>query len=142
MNLAIIFILINKRVVVVEEPGEEPKLYRQDTGELVSNSSFTDPLVDGENNENPEELPKGKEKAKYASNTHSKLYKDIDELIENLRNEDSSLKNESEKKTNENDKTKSFNGRRNSIHMSTIFIKFYRIETQVFRFRFMFQVHF
>jgi hypothetical protein len=80
-------------VVVVEEPGEEPKLYRQDTGELVTpaNSSFIDPVIHEENDEHPNELPKGKEKAKYPT-SHSKLYKDIDELIENLITEDQNLK--------------------------------------------------
>ena len=71
-------------MVVVEEPGEEPKLYRQDTGELVTNSSFVDPLLSEENNEHPSELPKSKEKAKYSNPNASKLYKDIDELIEKV----------------------------------------------------------
>lgn len=45
------------RVVVVEEPGEEPKLYRQDTGELVGDGAFVDPFLNAENNEHPNELP-------------------------------------------------------------------------------------
>ena len=73
--------------MVVEEPGEEPKLYRQDTGELVSDM-YVDPILIGENNEHPEELPKGKENAKYAPTNPSKMYKDIDELIERLKNDD------------------------------------------------------
>jgi hypothetical protein len=108
-------------VIVVEEPGEEPKLYRQDTGELVTNASFIDPLLNGENNEYPEELPKEKEKAKYPSNNKSKLYKDIDELLENLKKEDANLKNTNINNSgnNKNTNNKQFNLRRNSIHLSS-----------------------
>ncbi len=72
--------------MVVEEPGEEPKLYRQDTGELVTDMNV-DPFLIGENNEHPNNLPKGKENAK---STTAKMYKDIDELIEKLKNDDKS----------------------------------------------------
>ena len=91
---------------MVEEPGEEPKLYRQDTGELVTptNSSFIDPVIKEENDEHPNELPKGKEKAKYPT-SHSKLYKDIDELIENLITEDQNLKSKTFHKTDSNKDT-------------------------------------
>lgn len=32
-------------MVVVEEPGEEPKLYRQDTGELITKDPYLDPYL-------------------------------------------------------------------------------------------------
>ena len=39
---------------MVEEPGEEPKLYRQDTGELIAKGPFVfDPFVSNENQEHP-----------------------------------------------------------------------------------------
>lgn len=101
-------------VVVVEEPGEEPKLYRQDTGELVSDGTFIDPFLNVENNEHPNELPpkhrtrtptdKPTSSCTQKSTTPTsaggapststssqpqqptaKLYKDIDDLIEKLR---------------------------------------------------------
>jgi len=105
---------------VVEEPGEEPKLYRQDTGELVTNSSFIDPLTNGENNENPVELPRSKEKPKHASGQHSKLYKDIDDLIESLRSEEGSLKAPLDLKSSNKSAEKNSPGRRNSIHLSSV----------------------
>lgn len=114
-------------MIVVEEPGEEPKLYRQDTGELVtSTAEFIDPLRTGENNENPEELPKSKEKAgKYPSSSHSKLYKDIDALIATLKREDRNLKSSltmenSKVRGGETQRTKSFSSRRNSVHVSNL----------------------
>lgn len=76
---------IVKSVVVVEEPGEEPKLYRQDTGELVSDGVFVDPFLKAENNEYPNDLPKEKEKAKYPSSNPTKLYKDIDDLVDKMK---------------------------------------------------------
>lgn len=114
-------------MIVVEEPGEEPKLYRQDTGELVtSTTELNDPLKTGENNENPEELPKSKEKAgKYPSSSHSKLYKDIDSLIATLKREDRNLKSSlttgsSKVRGGEAQRTKSFSSRRNSVHVSNL----------------------
>ena len=104
---------------MVEEPGEEPKLYRQDTGELVTNISFVDPLLRGENNEYPEDLPKEKEHAKYPSSNKSKLYKDIDELLENLKKEDSVLKTKSDPNDKSSKTSKTFSSRRNSIHYSS-----------------------
>lgn len=110
--------IIENRLVVVEEPGEEPKLYRQDTGELVGDgSTFIDPFLNAENNEHPNELPTAKnhqqqtpqqrrtrtptsgDKSQSAQQpvqsqssssrtttpTTTKLYKDIDDLIEKLR---------------------------------------------------------
>ncbi|CAF0724007.1 unnamed protein product [Brachionus calyciflorus] len=67
--------LLKPGVVVVEEPGEEPKLYRQDTGELVTNGSFVDPLIKEENNEHPNLIPKQKEEQQ------PKYYKDIDDIF-------------------------------------------------------------
>ncbi len=113
-------------MIVVEEPGEEPKLYRQDTGELVtSTTEFPDPLRNGENNENPEELPKSKEKAsKYPPSSHTKLYKDIDDLIDTLKREDKSLKSHlasgSKVRGGETQRTKSFSSRRNSVHVGNV----------------------
>lgn len=114
-------------MIVVEEPGEEPKLYRQDTGELVTSSAeFIDPLRTGENNENPEELPKSKEKAgKYPSSSHSKLYKDIDALIATLKREERNLKSSlttgsSKVRGSETQRTTSFSSRRNSVHVSNV----------------------
>lgn len=83
--------------MVVEEPGEEPRLYRQDTGELVTNGKYAEPFLRGENDEHPNDLPKGKEKAKYQSDK-SKIYKDIDELIEKLIKDDASFKSSKETK--------------------------------------------
>ncbi len=82
---------------MVEEPGEEPRLYRQDTGELVTNGKYTEPFLRGENDEHPNDLPKSKEKAKYQSDK-SKIYKDIDELIEKLIKDDASYKSSKETK--------------------------------------------
>ncbi len=104
---------------MVEEPGEEPKLYRQDTGELVTNSAFMDPLINGENNEHPEELPINKENSKNAS-SHSKLYKDIDDLIEVLRNEDRSIQAPLGIKNGKQSGESSTATRRNSIHLSSM----------------------
>lgn len=79
---------------MVEEPGEEPKLYRQDTGELVGDGAFIDPFLNQENNEHPNELPpkhRTRTPTEKSANSPStsqptaKLYKDIDELIEKLR---------------------------------------------------------
>ena len=93
---------------MVEEPGEEPKLYRQDTGELVTDLN-AEPFLVGENDEHPLNLPQGKESAK---STTSKMYKDIDDLIEKLKNEDkSSSQKTAQNSTNNNNNT--------SIHIST-----------------------
>ena len=64
----------------------EPKLYRQDSGKLETGMNV-DPFLIGENDEHPNNLPKGKENAK---STTAKMYKDIDELIEKLKNDDKS----------------------------------------------------
>ena len=87
--------------MVVEEPGEEPKLYRQDTGELVTDL-YVDPFLVAENNEHPVELPKGKESAK---STSTKMYKDIDDLIEKLKNDDKNNSTTNNSKTNANHNT-------------------------------------
>lgn len=50
-------------------------MYRQDTGELVTNSEFIDPLSKEENNEHPNEVPKQKEEQ------IPKYYKDIDDIF-------------------------------------------------------------
>ena len=93
-------------MVVVEEPGEEPKLYRQDTGELVTDLNVDPFLINGENNEHPSNLPKSKENA--TKSTTAKMYKDIDELIEKLKNDDKNDDKHHQTNTNKNS-TKSTN---------------------------------
>jgi hypothetical protein len=107
-------------VVVVEEPGEEPKLYRQDTGELVTDLNVDPFLINGENNEHPNNLPKSKENA--TKSTTAKMYKDIDELIEKLKNDDKNDKHHhSNTNSNSNNNKNSTNGNSttNSSKIST-----------------------
>ena len=85
-------------MVVVEELGVEPKLYRQDTGELVTDLNVDPFLINGEHNEHPSNLPKSKENA--TKSTTAKMYKDIDELIEKLKNDDKNDKHHQSKSNN------------------------------------------
>ncbi len=57
----------------------------------MTNGKYNEPFLRGENDEHPNDLPKGKEKAKYQSDK-SKIYKDIDELIEKLIQDDANFK--------------------------------------------------
>jgi hypothetical protein len=79
---------------VVEEPGEEPQLYRQDTGELVTNNNFTSPIVINDNkehlydkafnkarNQRPSQSPSRFKVDTSDNKTNKQFYQDINEII-------------------------------------------------------------
>lgn len=66
---------------MVEEPGEEPLLYRQDTGELITKGPFVDPFL----SENLFETMFNSKSATNGSHSHTKFYKDMDDLVESIK---------------------------------------------------------
>ena len=62
-------------MVVIEEPGEEPILYRQDTGEFVKNQLLKDQFKTTLNNKQPDEEPI------IINEKSPKFYQDIDNIF-------------------------------------------------------------